>query len=387
MSGPAAKTFYEFFAGGGMARTGLGDSWNCLFANEFCEKKAAAYRLNFPPAKELKVADVAKLSPEDLPGQATLAWASFPCQDLSLAGNGRGLDGARSGTFHAFWNLMTLVGVAGRAVPVVVLENVAGAITSNNGRDFQAILKALTDQDYRVGAVNIDASRFLPQSRPRVFFIAVKRSVAVPQALVQKEPGCSWHSKALVAAYEDLPEALKSAWIWWRLPEPPRMTATLTELIESEPRGVTWHAPEETARLVSMMSPANLEKLRKAQNYGKTIAGTIYKRMRLDESGIKAQRAEVRFDQISGCLRTPTGGSSRQLVLVVEGDSVRSRLLSPREAARLMGVPESYILPEKYNDAYHLMGDGLAVPVVAWLEQHLLAPIAQVIRLHSRRVA
>ena len=88
------------------------------------------------------------------------------------------------------------------------------------------------------------------------------------------------------------------------------------------------------------------------------------------------QRAEIRFDQVSGCLRTPVGGSSRQLIVVVDGPSVRSRLLSPREAARLMGVPDAYPLPKSYNDAYHVFGDGVAVPVVSWLSENLLAPLA-----------
>ena len=87
------------------------------------------------------------------------------------------------------------------------------------------------------------------------------------------------------------------------------------------------------------------------------------------------QRAEVRFDGISGCLRTPVGGSSRQTVIVVEKGRVRTRLLSPREAARLMGVPDSYPLPSAYNDAYHVFGDGVAVPAVSWLESHLLCPL------------
>jgi DNA (cytosine-5)-methyltransferase 1 len=42
-----------------------------------------------------------------------------------------------------------------------------------------------------------------------------------------------------------------------------------------------------------------------------------------------------------------------------------------------MGVPEDYPIPEKYNDAYHLFGDGLVVPVVNWLEKHLLSQLAQ----------
>ena len=77
--------FYEFFAGGGMARAGLGDAWRCLFANDFDPRKARAYADNWG-ASELRLADVATLRPADLPGRADLAWASFPCQDLSLAG-------------------------------------------------------------------------------------------------------------------------------------------------------------------------------------------------------------------------------------------------------------------------------------------------------------
>jgi DNA (cytosine-5)-methyltransferase 1 len=65
------------------------------------------------------------------------------------------------------------------------------------------------------------------------------------------------------------------------------------------------------------------------------VIGTVYRRTRLDENGIKRQRAEVRFDDVAGCLRTPAAGSLRQITQVVEGKIMRSRPLSPREAARL----------------------------------------------------
>ena len=92
--------------------------------------------------------------------------------------------------------------------------------------------------------------------------------------------------------------------------------------------------------------------------------------------GVRRVRAEARFDGVAGCLRTPSGGSSRQAVVLVEGKRVRSRLLAPREAAHLMGLPGSYELPESYNDAYHLCGDGVAAPVVGHLAQHLQEPMA-----------
>ena len=74
-------------------------------------------------------------------------------------------------------------------------------------------------------------------------------------------------------------------------------------------------------------------------------------------------------------MRIPSGGSSRQTIMIVEGASVRSSLLSSREAARLMGLPDSYKLPGNYNDAYGLMGDGVCVNVVRHLAQYILEPI------------
>jgi DNA (cytosine-5)-methyltransferase 1 len=87
------------------------------------------------------------------------------------------------------------------------------------------------------------------------------------------------------------------------------------------------------------------------------------------------QRAEVRFDDVAGCLRTPAGGSSRQTIIVVDGAKVRTRLISTRETARLMGLQDEYKLPKNYNEAYHLTGDGVAVPVVRHLAEHLFEPI------------
>jgi DNA (cytosine-5)-methyltransferase 1 len=78
-----SPTFYEFFAGGGMARAGLGAGWHCLFANDFSEMKARTYIANWGD-DHCTVSDVATIETTQLRGSADLAWASFPCQDLSL---------------------------------------------------------------------------------------------------------------------------------------------------------------------------------------------------------------------------------------------------------------------------------------------------------------
>jgi DNA (cytosine-5)-methyltransferase 1 len=172
-----------------------------------------------------------------------------------------------------------------------------------------------------------------------------------------------------------LAQHARETWVWWRLPEPSPRKTVFADLIESEPHGVAWHTPEETRRLLDLMSPVNLAKVEQAQTRNRKVVGAIYKRTRADRNGEKTQRAEIRFDDIAGCLRTPAGGSSRQTIMIVEGAEIRSRLLSPREAARLMGLPDGYKLPSRYNEAYHLAGDGVAVPVVSYLTAHIIEPI------------
>jgi DNA (cytosine-5)-methyltransferase 1 len=371
--------FYEFFAGGGMARAGLGDCWRCTFANDFDEMKAAAYRANWG-GKDILVKDVNLVTTDDLPGEAALAWASFPCQDLSLAGNYEGIghwasrEQTRSGTFWPFWKLMRKLGQEGRAPKVIMLENVNGALTSNDGKDFAAIGAAFSGSGYRFGAMIIDARLFLPHSRPRLFIMGIRADLTIPAELRLVEPSDVWHPEALRSAVGLLSADARRKWIWWSLPAPAARTERFADLIEDDPNGVTWHTTAETERLIGLMNTRNLSKLENAKKAGRLMVGGVYKRTRV-EGGNKVQRAEVRFDDIAGCLRTPSGGSSRQSILVVKDDIVRSRLLSPREAARLMGLPDTYKLPKNYNDAYHLAGDGVVVPVVAHLAKNLMVPI------------
>lgn len=354
-----------------MARAGLGSGWKCLLANDISEKKAAAYADNWG-SDHLKVGDVYDLMPADLPERADLAWASFPCQDLSLAGNGAGLEGDRSGAFWGFWKLIKGLAQEGRKPPVVALENVYGTLTSHGGRDFEAIAKALVAEGYVFGAVVVDGVHFVPQSRPRLFIVGFDVKMHVPKGLWAERANPAWHPDAIIRAHNRLPKKLKDAWRWLSMPMPSERLQTLDDIIEPNPAGVRWHTEAETDRLLSLMTSVNRQKVMAAQESGRLHVGTIYKRTR---EGM--QRAEVRFDGISGCLRTPGGGSSRQTIMIVDGPSIRSRLLSTREAARLMGLPDSYKLPLRYNDAYMLAGDGLVVPAVAHVARHIIEPILE----------
>lgn len=357
------RRFLEFFAGGGMARLGLGDAWTCAFANDFDAVKAATYRANFADAAEhFQEGDVFALSAERLPN-ADLAWASSPCQDFSLAGARAGLAGGRSSAFFGFWSLMRALSAQGRAPSVIVIENVVGLLTSHGGADFTALCQALHEEGYRFGALEIDAGAFVPQSRPRVFVVATRNP---PGDLAGSS---AFHTRAVREAAARLPAALKDSWIWWGAPSPPARNTDLAALLEPDEK-VAWSPPERTEALLALMAPAHRAAV-EARRVGRERAvGAVFRRMR---GG--AQRAEVRFDGLAGCLRTPRGGSSRQTLLVIDNGAVRSRLISPREAARLMGLPDSYQLPRSQTAGLQVMGDGVAVPVVRWLAETLLAPL------------
>lgn len=361
---------YEFFAGGGLARLGLEPEFGCAFANDIDPAKVRAYRAAFP-GEDMREGDIWKLSPADLPGHAALAWASFPCQDLSLAGARRGLAAPRSGAFWGFHALMEKLAHERRAPDVLALENVTGLLSSHAGADFTALAHAIDALGYRLGALELDASLFTPQSRPRLFIVAAR---SPPAHLMASGPSEPFHSPALRAVVARMPDALRKHFIWWRLAAPPKRNAQLADMLDDD-ACVAWNSEAQTQRLLEQMSPLQIARVDALRESGKRAVGAVFRRIRV-EHGQRVQRAEARFDGLAGCLRTPAGGSSRQQLLFIEGGETRSRLLSPREAARLMGVPEEYPLPPGQTAALHLLGDAVCVPVVRWLSHNLLAPLA-----------
>jgi len=368
----------EFFSGAGMVRAALGGSWQVALANDIDPRKCAAYGANWGE-EALIQGDIAALDPGLLQQPIDLYWASSPCQDLSLAGNRQGFAGARSGVFHAWMDHVRAAAAAGFAPRILAFENVTGILSSGDGRDFRAVCRAFDKAGYRFGALEIDARHFLPQSRPRVFVLAVRGDVALPAGLTAKRAGSLFHSKRVIKAAEALPRDLRKSWIWWTPPAPTGPVARLADLID-----VDLDRPGlavDAGRLMAMMSDLNRAKVARAQSAGGVQIGTVYKRGRPDTTGTVRQRAEARFDGLAGCLRTPAGGSSRQTLMIIRDGRVSARLMTPREAARLMGLADSYILPEAYNEAYKLSGDGVAVPVVSYLNDTIFAPLMAASRL------
>jgi DNA (cytosine-5)-methyltransferase 1 len=136
-----------------------------------------------------------------------------------------------------------------------------------------------------------------------------------------------------------------------------------------------WRPDEAAHKLIEQMAPLHRRRVEAALAERRWMAGAVFRRIR-EENGQRVQRAEIRYDGMAGCLRTPAGGSSKQLLLVTENGRARLRLLLAREAARLMGCDDGYRLPDNETAALKVLGDGVCVPVVRWLGENLLAPLA-----------
>ena len=366
---PPAKTVAEFFAGIGLMRLGLElAGWTTLFANDIEQEKAEMYRRHFhADSAELVVEDIHNLGSDEVP-TVTLATASFPCNDLSLAGARAGLQGNQSSAFWGFIRILKEMRL--RKPPLVLLENVTGFLNSKGGADFEAALTALNGLGYSVDALIVNAAHFVPQSRQRLFVIGKLGASPGTSAATSEE---FWQSEIRPTALSRfIFEHPAIRWDVRPLPPLPILQRRLPEMLEDLPNNnAAWWSDERVEYLMSQMSArhrtvAETMRSRRAWSYG-----TIFRRVRKERS-----MAELRTDGIAGCLRTPRGGSGRQILLKAGFGRFMARLLSARECARLMGA-EDFLIGASLNQALFGFGDAVCVKVIEWIATHYLNPLLE----------
>lgn len=349
-------TFVDFFAGSGLVTQGAKHACIPVWSNDICPKKAAIYVANHG-AEHFHLGSIEQVRGTSIPN-GDIVWASFPCQDLSLAGKMAGLAASRSGLF---WEWLRVLDEMPFKPPVLALENVVGLLSANGGQDYRLLHEALRERCYRVGPVLLDARHWVPQSRPRVFIVAVNDQIDTRSF---EDNGPNWlHPEPVrraVSVFNDV--------TYWVMPRPGRRSHSFSDIID-------WDAPvfdqARTNALLSIVARRHRELLDKLPRSTRA-AFPGYRRTRNGK-----QVLELRFDDLSGCLRTAEGGSSRQFLLLHDRGAWNARLITPREAALLMGAPQNYKLSSAYNESYNAMGDAVVVPVVKHLFDHLLIPLYQ----------
>ena len=362
------RTVAEFFAGMGLVRLGLErQGWSVKYANDIAPKKAEMYTAQFGDTAEcLQVGDIHEVDSGKLP-TVTLATASFPCNDLSLAGARKGLAGKQSSAFWGFVRVLKDMG--DRKPPLVLIENVPGFLTSHQGEDFRQALAALNRLGYAVDSFVVDASHFVPQSRARLFVLGRLWTEHQEQepSLLQDSAITTARPKQLLSFIAAHPEI---SWKLRPLPALPRraqdLEAVLEKLSDDAPE---WWSDKRATYLLNQMSERHRAIADRMIGDDCWSYGTVFRRVRYGRS-----MAELRTDGIAGCLRTTLGGSGRQILFKAGYGRYFARLLTPRECARLMGA-DDFTIDVPQNQALHAFGDAVCVSVIEWIAEHYLNPV------------
>lgn len=352
----------EFFAGIGLVRAGLEPAgFEIVWANDFEPAKKEMYERNFGTDHDFALGDVAEVNSSHLPEDLDFAWASFPCTDLSLAGDRRGLAGKHSGTFFHFTRI--LGELEDKKPRVIALENVNGLATSHGGDDMAALVRELNGLGYSVDVLALDGRRFVAQSRPRIFIIG---SLDVP--MEDTNEVSTVRPEWLQGVFQDPTLVTHRA----DLPEPPAMlTVGLSDVIETMgPRDSRWWDTERKKKFLASLSAVQRERLDAMKASQQVTYRTAYRRTR---AGVPVW--EVRADEVSGCLRTARGGSSKQAVVMAGQGKTAVRWMTPVEYARLMGAPDYNLSGLRDNQILFGFGDAVVVPAVQWVGEKYLAPL------------
>jgi DNA (cytosine-5)-methyltransferase 1 len=344
----------EFFAGIGLVRMALERAnWKVVFANDIDPAKKEMYQANFGD-DDFVLDDIRNIRANAIP-PVSLATASFPCIDLSLAGNRNGLNGRHSSAYWEFHRILSDLGA--RRPAKVLIENVVGLLTSRDGADLREILESLAGLGYSCDVVMVDAVHLVPQSRPRLFILGWLDAPATPPTLVPPHEARPPRLMEFIRRNDDLP------WRLTPLPPLPRRRKSLDAIVERlDETASEWWDEDRKAHLYRQMSPAHKRLLRQLMSGRELAFATVYKRVR--PAGC---RAELRADGVAGCLRTPRGGSSKQFLIQAGVGQWRVRNMTAREYARLQGVPDSYRISVPENQALFGFGDAVCVPAVEWV--------------------
>lgn len=353
-------TAIEFFAGIGLARAGMSEAGiETVWANDFDSSKESMY-VGHWGAEHFHLQDVFKVDAEQVP-TADIAWSSSPCTDLSLAGKRSGIGGKESSAFFGFTRVLRDMGE--RRPGVVVLENVVGLASSHGGDDLRAAIGAFNELGYAADVVTIDARRFVPQSRPRLFIVGAADPIDGGSHDTAIRP--DW----LAWVHED--KSLRT--FKFPFPEIPELLAGgFSEVVEDIPADdPRWWNEQKTAAFIDSMSATQKARAEAFIESDTLTARTAYRRTR---AGVPTW--EMRAEDIAGCLRTARGGSSKQAVAVMGRGQIKVRWMTGVEYARLMGAGWFTLTGLRDSQIHYGFGDAVAVPAVSWLSREALVPLA-----------
>ena len=341
-------TFGSLFAGVGGFDLGFESAgWQCGFQVEWdkhCQQILARHWPDVP-----RWSDVSTVNGTELPPVDCITFGS-PCQDLSVAGKRAGLDGNRSNLFFEATRIIKeMRDATGNQYPrVAVWENVPGALNSNKGADFSAVLDNLADS----GALAIewavlDAQHFgIPQRRRRIFLVAIYDPAIARNCGTQILPvtkGSRRNTKKGNTQGE-------------RITSPIGESTTGTQPFVKVTRPASNEHPE------IWREEETCPTLNAFDNTGESRATVIFTAQRVGEPPRIYENTTP-----SLLSRMVTGGNNVPMI----ANNYAVRRLTPLECERLMGWPDNHTAGQADTHRYKQCGNGVAAPVAQWVAQQL----------------
>lgn len=312
--------FIDLFAGiGGIRLAFQNHGGKCVFTSEWDKFAKKTYEANFG---EVPFGDITKISEKEIPDHDLLL-AGFPCQPFSIAGVSKKNSLGRNHGFldktqgTLFFDVARII--KAKRPRAFMLENVKNLVSHDKGRTFEVIFNTLDELGYSIHFRVLDGKHFVPQHRERIIIVGFDKEVFNGKEKFQ---------------FPKLPKADKS--IIDILEKSPDNKYTLTDKL--------WNYLQNYA-----------EKHRaKGNGFGFGLT---------DLSGV-ARTLSARYYK---------DGSE---ILIPQKDE-NPRRLTPRECARLMGYPDSFVIPVSDNQAYRQFGNSVVVPLIDSVAKEMVKIIAK----------
>ena len=344
-------TFVDLFAGIGGTRLGFESAGGgCVFTSEWDKFARQTYEANFldhdaihGDIKELTGENVSDAELDEAIPDHDVLVGGFPCQPFSLAGVSKknslgvahGFACKTQGTL--FFDIARIIAV--KRPVAFMLENVKNLERHNKGNTFKVILETLRDElGYKIDYKVIDAKRFVPQHRERIFIIGFR-----------EQTDFSFENVKLPSLSEG---------------------PVLESILHPEDGSETAEPPYTEGANAAVAKKFHLT------NHLWTYLKNYKKKHQAAGNGFGFSKVEKHETARTLSARYHKDGSE---ILISRGGRKNPRKLTPRECARLMGFPDSFKIPVSNTQAYRQFGNSVVVPCVAAIAAAMKPHIMSVI--------
>jgi DNA (cytosine-5)-methyltransferase 1 len=310
--------FIDLFSGLGGFRLALEYfRAECVFSSDIDEKVNAVYHNNF---KDKPAGDITKIEAKDIPDHDILC-AGFPCQSFSISGKKLGFNDSRGTLFFDVARI-----VKEKKPKVVILENVKNFTTHDNGNTLKVVEATMHELGYTFFYKVLNAVDFgIPQNRERVYMISFRKDLNINK---------------------------------FNFPVSKSENINLKDILLKN---------SNIGKEIILYEKGNIKEFTGKPKDRKPIRIGIIGKGGQGERIYSTKGTAITISANGGGRFAKTGG-------YLIGNKIRK--LHPRECARLMGFPDSYILAESYNQSYKQLGNSVVIPVLV----EIIKEIKQVIK-------